>query len=94
MLEYLRAHIMEEIDGANDYMQKAVEHKGTECGHIFYNLSQMEADHANKLYAMFSKQAKSEEITDKQYSEMLKSILDKYMTGMSKYEALKKLYYK
>lgn len=93
MLEYLRMHIIEEIDGAIDYMEKAVAHRGTECGSTFYRLAQAESEHANTMYAMFSKTVKSEDIPDKQYSEMLKSILDKYLTGMARFEALKKLYY-
>jgi len=93
MLEYLRAHILEEVDGAIDYMEKAVAHKGTQCGATFYAMSVMESEHANTLYRMFSKMSKEEDLTDKQYSEMLKSILDKYMNGMARFETLKKLYY-
>lgn len=93
MLEYLRAHILEEIDGAIDYMEHAVAHKGTSCGATFHTMAVAESEHANTLYRMFSKTAKEETMTDKQYSEMLKSILDKYMTGMARFESLKKLYY-
>lgn len=93
MLEYLKSHIQEEIDGAVDYMTKAVEHKGTACGETFYQLAQVELTHANTLYSMFSKQTRGADIPEKTYSDMLKAILDKYMVGMSKVEALKKLYY-
>lgn len=93
MLEYLKDHILEEIDDANDYMTKAVEHKGTACGETFRALSEAETTHANRLYHIFSKQEKPAEMPDSKYSEMLKGILDKYSTGMAKYEALKKLYW-
>lgn len=93
MLEYLRTRIFDELNDAIDYMMKAVEHKGTQCGQMFYEIAKMETEHANAFYSMFSKQSKPEELPEAKYSEMLKGILDKYMTDMAKFEALKKLYY-
>ena len=93
MLEYLKEHILDEIDGANDYMMKAVEKKGTPCGETFRVLAEAETQHANHLYHIFSKHEKPEDMPEARYSEMLKSILDKYSTGMAKFEALKKLYW-
>ena len=93
MLNYLKDHIAEEIDGANDYMRKAVEHKGTPCGETFMQLAKIETTHANALYRMFQKQEKPASMTDKEYAAILKEILDKFSDGMEKFEALKKLYY-
>lgn len=93
MLSYLKDHIMEEINGANEYMQKAVEHKGTSCGEMFKTMAKMETEHANALYNMFRKQEKPITMSDADYAKMLKDILDKFADGMVKFECLKKLYY-
>ena len=39
MLAYLKDHILEEIEGAMDYMSKAIEHKKDPCGEKFYAMS-------------------------------------------------------
>ena len=93
MHRYLQAHILEEIKGAEDYLAKAIEHKGKPCGQMFYSMAMMELDHANKLTKMFNATEKSKNITDSDYSEMTKAILDSYATGMGKIESLKKLYW-
>ena len=93
MLSYLKDHILEEISGANEYMQKAVEHKGTVCGEKFNAMAKMETEHANTLYAMFREQEKPITMSDADYAKMLKDILDKFADGMAKFESLKRLYY-
>ena len=93
MLAYLKDHIIEEISGAIEYMQKAVEHKGTMCGETFMQMAKMETDHASALYKMFQKHEKPAAMSDKEYSVMLKDILDHFSDGMEKFESLKKLYY-
>ena len=93
MLEYLHKHILEEIEGAEDYMTKALEHKGKSCGATFYNMAMMELDHANKLTKMYNSFEKPKDITDAEYSVMIKGILDAYSTGMAKIEQMKKLYW-
>ena len=92
MLHYLKDRIIDEIDDANEYMAKAVEHKGTPCGEAFMTLAKQEFQHANMLYSMFRNKEKPESMTDKEYSTMLKEILDKFADGMAKFEAMKKVY--
>lgn len=56
MHEYLSKHIHEEIEGAMDYMTKALEWKAknTDIAHKFYKMSEMELEHANCLTKMFN----------------------------------------
>lgn len=94
MLKYLKEHIIDEIDGAIDYMTKAVEHKGTQEGCTFRMMSEAELDHANKLTGMFKNTAKPEDMSDADYAETQKAVLDKYVTAMGQIESMKKLYWK
>ena len=93
MHKYLKDHILDEIDGAIDYMTKAVEHKKDEWGSVFCRMAQMELDHANALTKMYMQIEKPKTVTDAEYSEMTKSILNSYAEGMGKVEAMKKLYW-
>ena len=93
MLKYLKDHILEEIDGAIDYWTKAIEHKGTDWGCVFRKMGDMELEHANAMTKMFNKIDKPKSVTDAEYAEMHKAILDAYANGMSKVEAMKKLYW-
>ena len=93
MLKYLKDHILEEIEGALDYMEKALMHKGTDWGCAFYKMSCAELDHANHLVKMFNATEKESTITDSEYSIMHKDILEAYSTSMGKIEAMKKLYW-
>ena len=93
MLKYLKEHILEEIDGALDYMEKALEHKGTYMGCTFRNMSEMELVHANALSKMFKDTDKPDEMSSTEYADTQKAVLDKYITAMGKIEAMKKLYW-
>lgn len=93
MLKYLASHITEELEGAVDYMTKAVEHKSHDCGETFYHMSMMELEHANALLKMFRKQERPKAMTDADYGELHKQILDSYTDSMSKIEAMRKLYW-
>lgn len=93
MLTYLKDHILEEIQGAMDYMSKAIEYKKDSCGPKFLAMSQMEIEHANALLKMFNAAEKPATVTDAEYSAMQKAILDTYSNNMSKYEEMKKLYW-
>jgi len=93
MLTYLKDHIVEEVDGAMDYMTKAVEHKGTSEGCIFKKMADMELEHANALSKMFKEQKKPSDMTDVDYANTQKTVLDKYINVMTKIEAMKKIYY-
>ena len=93
MLKYLKDHIIEEIDGALDYMSKALEHKGTYMGCTFRKMSEMELEHANALTKMFKDTDKPDEMSSAEYADTQKAVLDKYVTAMGKIEAMKKLYW-
>lgn len=93
MLDYLKKHILEEIDGAIDYYEKAIEKKGTQCGPTFFKMAGMEVEHANALTRMFNEKEKPENVSDAEYSKMYKEVLEKYADSMAKIEHLKKLYW-
>lgn len=95
MHEYLSNHIHEEINGAMDYMTKALEWKGKnkDIAAKFYKMSEMEVEHANCLTKMFNSVDKPENISDADFSNMQKNIIDAYTQSMSKIEAMKKLYW-
>ena len=69
MLEYLKNHIIEELKGAEDYWQKALENKSNEWGHLFHQMAEMELEHANALTKIFNKTDKPKSVTDKEYGE-------------------------
>ena len=93
MMKYLEKHILEELDGAEDYMTEAVAHKGTTCGEQFRMMSDMEAQHANTLLRMLNKKERPEEMTEAEYAAMLKRIMDKYTTVMTTVEKMKHVYW-
>ena len=93
MLKYLKDHILEEVDGAVDYMTKALEHKGTKDGCTFRKMAEMELEHANALTKMFRDTEKPNDMTSEEYAATQKAVLDKYITAMGHIEAMKKLYY-
>ena len=93
MLKYLEDHILEELDGAVDYMTEAVAHKGKVCGEQFRMMSDAEAGHANILLKMFNERERPEDVSETEYATMLKNIMDKYSTAMTTVENLKRVYW-
>ena len=93
MLKYLKEHIVEEVDGAVDYMKKALEHKGTPDGCAFRKMAEAELGHANELTKMFHETERPANMTSDEYAEVQKAVLDKYITAMGQIEAMKKLYW-
>lgn len=94
MHEYLKDHIVEELEGAVDYMSKAIECKHSNCGSKFYQMAEMEIEHANCMLKMFNGMEKSAKTTDTEYAAMYKAILDAYSSTMGKYDNLKKIYWR
>jgi len=90
MIEYLKEHIIEELDGAEDYWEKALENKGNNHSHIFQRMAEMELEHANALTKMLNQIKDNPE----DHSAAYKEILEAYTDKMGKVEAIKKLYYK
>ena len=95
MHEYLARHIHEEIEGAIDYLTKALEwkNKNLDVASKFFKMSDMEVEHANCMTKMFNMLEKSENISDLDFSNMQKSIIDDYTQNMNKIEHMKKLYW-
>ena len=95
MHEYLSRHINEEIEGAIDYLTKALEWKtrDKDISSKFYKMSEMEVEHANCLTKMFNSMDKPDTMSDSEFSSMQKSIIDSYTQSMSKIEHMKKLYW-
>ena len=95
MHDYLSKHIHEEIDGAIDYLTKALEWKSKDPNKAmkFYKMSEMEVEHANCLTKMFNSLEKPDNVADAEYSAMQKDIINSYAQSMSKIENMKKLYW-
>ena len=93
MLKYLEEHILEELEGSVDYMTEAVAHKGKMCGEQFRKMSEAEAEHANILLHMFNHTERPKEVSEADYSSMLKKIMDKYADAMTKVEKMKRVYW-
>lgn len=53
--EYFKEHICEELDGACDYIKKAIELKAMDAAmaKTFVDMSAAELNHANQLHKMF-----------------------------------------
>lgn len=94
MLKYLKDHIVDEVEGAVDYMEKAIERKGTAEGAQFRKMSEMELEHANALVKMFRNTPKPEDMKDADYADCQKEVLNTYVDAMGKLEAMKALYMK
>ena len=92
-IKEMKDRILDELSDAVSYMEKAVEHKGTEWGTWFCSMSRNELEHANILLKMFNKAEKPDNLTEVAYTEMYKSIMESYITHMTKIETLKKIYW-
>lgn len=95
MHEYLKNHIREEIDGAIDYLEKAIELKKThpDWAAKFMKMSDMEVEHANCMTKMFASEEKPKDIESSLFSAMQKEIIDIYANSMNKIEGMKTLYW-
>ena len=92
MCEYFRDQIIDEFEGAKDYLTKAIEMKESKpkwaCK--FYKMAEMEIEHANCLNKMFINMGDSEEpCHDSIYREILEAYT-KYMTEISAMERMYK----
>lgn len=55
-LKYFERQIIDELQGAKDYIQRAIEIKpmSPKWGKTFFEMSSQEAQHAENLYSMFN----------------------------------------
>ena len=93
MLSFLKDRIIDELNDAVLYMEKAVENKGKTCGVVMYSNSMDESKHANNLLKLFQSMEKPSTVTDAEYSAMKSAILDAYSENMGKFEMLRKAYW-
>ena len=91
MHNYIKNHILEELEGAVDYWTKAVDYKGTHIGEIFKNMAEAELEHANSLLEIFNT---LEPYNDYIEDRMYKDILNAYGKAMYKIAQLERLYKK
>ncbi len=92
LCEYLRDHIIEELEGAKDYMTKAMELKETypAWSYKFYKMAEMETEHANCMNKIFASMGDSE---DPCHDSMYREILESYTKYMTEISTMKKMYY-
>lgn len=95
MHEYLKNHIREEIDGAIDYLEKAIELKKTHPAWAtkFLKMSDMEVEHANCMTKMFASEERPKDVEPSVFSAMQKEIIDIYANSMNKIEGMKAMYW-
>ena len=91
MHNYIKNHILEELEGAADYWTKAVDYKGTRIGETFKNMAEAELEHANSLLEIFNKLETNDYYIEE---EMYREILDAYSKAMYKIAKLERLYKK
>lgn len=72
-LEYFKCHIKDELEGAKDYIKRAIEIKPMDVSwaKLFVDMSATELQHATNLYNMFLDYC---DILEKSYSEMPKYV--------------------
>ena len=54
MYKYLKEHIIEELERAENYWEKTVDYRDSEIGHIFKEMANTELQHANALFKIFN----------------------------------------
>lgn len=92
MCEYIRDHIIEELEGAKDYMTKAIElkEKYPAWAQKFYKMAEMEVEHANCMNKIFASMGDSD---DPCHDSMYKEVLEAYTKYMTDVSSMKKIYY-
>ncbi len=99
-LVYLRDHIKEELDGAKDYVKRAIEIKPMEAawGKMMLDMSAQELNHAAFLYNMFNEYCA---IMAKSYTEippyvqtMRDEVVEMYTECTAKIKSMHEMYAK
>ena len=98
MLEYFKAQIQDELEGAKNYVQLAFESKALhpEWSKLFLEMSSAEMDHASKLYKMFTDEigslmASFTEVPD-YICDIFDSVIEYYSENYAEVLYLHKLY--
>lgn len=91
---YFKDEICEELDGASDYMRKAIDcfKMHPEWSSTFVAMSEQEQKHAANLYKMFMELYSESEGKDPHMSSMRERIMECFSNSMRKIEDLKASY--
>ena len=97
-LKYFECQITDELEGAKDYIQRAIEIKpmSPKWGKLFYEMSSQEVAHAENLYLMFneycSKVTGSFEEVPKYIRNMRENITKMYTEELATIKAMHLIY--
>ncbi len=91
---YYNNQIRDELDGACDYIQRAISCKDTNSDRAstFAKMSEMELDHASKLLDMFKEDYSKEATSDSIYSQIKQLLLNMYAESYAKVKYMQELY--
>ena len=91
---YYNNQIRDELDGACDYIQRAIGCKDTNSDRAstFAKMSEMELDHASKLLDMFKEDYSKEATSDSIYSQIKQLLLNMYAEYYAKVTHMQELY--
>ena len=91
---YYNNQIRDELDGACDYIQRAITCKDTNSDRAstFAKMSEMELDHASELLDMFKEDYSKEATGDSIYSQIKQLLLNMYAESYAKVKYMQELY--
>lgn len=91
---YYNNQIRDELDGACDYIQRAITCKDTNSDRAstFAKMSEMELDHASKLLDMFKEDYNKEDTSDSIYPQIKQLLLNMYAEYYAKVTHMQELY--
>lgn len=91
---YYNNQIRDELDGACDYIQRAITCKDTNSDRAsaFAKMSEMELDHASKLLDMFKEDYSKENTSDPIYPQIKQLLLNMYAEYYAKVTHMQELY--
>ena len=92
--KYFKEQICEELDGASQYLKKAIDcfKSHPEWSKKFWDMSEAEQKHAANLYKMFMELYSESEGRDPYMSSMRDGIMECFSNNMRKIEDLKASY--
>lgn len=91
---YYNNQIRDELDGACDYIQRAIDCKETNSDRAstFAKMSDMELDHASELLNMFKEDYSKEATSDSIYPQIKQTLLNMYAEYYAKAKYMQELY--
>ena len=91
---YYNNQIRDELDGACDYIQRAIDCKGTNSNHAstFAKMSEMELEHASELLDMFKEDYNKEDTSDSIYPQIKQLLLNMFAESYAKVTHMQELY--